>query len=443
MSDIRDWTPTAAGMLNVAPPDGFPEQMPPGTVNDSSREVQASVRRQFENCQWFDAGHSVTRLTNTSFKVNGLNVVSMYQVGRRLRFLEYPVGGSPITTLYGDVETVAYTSPDTTVDVALDVGTLSIELSEVAVGIVSPENGSLRELSFAKAGIGLSKSAKQLDINWSTLSTVTSPDTDSGTIAMRDGFVHQEVPLSSVAGGTPGSSINLKMIPGSLPNSSVVVSADLTILTGSNGGLYPVRGPYSETCNFNNSGAGGIDTGVFEDSQWYYIYVISNRTSVRAIASKNDGYNGVSLPSGYDYLGLVGAVYNASTSGTLDLLKATQIGKIVSYQEIVLRKDGSQPANTWSANSLSDEIPKTASRVNVVLSCNTSPIMGASPFDDGKGGQYFTAPGGGDSSNFGNALSAARNNTVSCWIPVVASRNIYTFFGGSPVTIHIAGYEYA
>ncbi len=44
MAKIDDWSETAASN-NTAAPDGFPENMSPGSVNDAAREVMAQVRR--------------------------------------------------------------------------------------------------------------------------------------------------------------------------------------------------------------------------------------------------------------------------------------------------------------------------------------------------------------------------------------------------------------
>ena len=55
MSRIKSWS-TTAGNNNDAPPDGFPENMAPSGVNDSAREVMASVRAQWEQAEWFDYG---------------------------------------------------------------------------------------------------------------------------------------------------------------------------------------------------------------------------------------------------------------------------------------------------------------------------------------------------------------------------------------------------
>lgn len=47
MSDIKDWSPNASGNNAIAP-NGFPEQMPAADLNNSARELQAAVRRDWE-----------------------------------------------------------------------------------------------------------------------------------------------------------------------------------------------------------------------------------------------------------------------------------------------------------------------------------------------------------------------------------------------------------
>lgn len=47
MAEVWDWSRTA-GQNNDAAPNGFPEGMPPGDVNDAAREVMAVVARYFQ-----------------------------------------------------------------------------------------------------------------------------------------------------------------------------------------------------------------------------------------------------------------------------------------------------------------------------------------------------------------------------------------------------------
>lgn len=78
--------------------------------------------------EWLDSGHTPTFATTTTFTIPG-NVTSDYTTGRRLRITD-------ATTLYGTVDSSAYTS-NTTVTVTLDSGDLSASLSKVEVAAVN------------------------------------------------------------------------------------------------------------------------------------------------------------------------------------------------------------------------------------------------------------------------------------------------------------------
>src|SRR4051812_35886394 len=47
MSDVSNWN-TSAASNNSAPPDGAPEGMLPGQVNDAMREMMAATKRWYE-----------------------------------------------------------------------------------------------------------------------------------------------------------------------------------------------------------------------------------------------------------------------------------------------------------------------------------------------------------------------------------------------------------
>lgn len=136
MSDIRDWSPDA-NQNNATSPDGFKEGMPPGAVNNSSREVMAADRRQWQVGQWFDWGHVVTYVSATSFTVPG-DATDIYQVGRRV-WASMPVGGD----IYGRVVSATFVTT-TTVEVVWDSGALLLESGILmSVGILSTVNTSL------------------------------------------------------------------------------------------------------------------------------------------------------------------------------------------------------------------------------------------------------------------------------------------------------------
>ncbi len=68
------------------------------------------------------------------------------------------------------------------------------------------------------------------------------------------------------------------------------------------------------TADITVSGANGLDTGTEAVSTFYYIYLIYNSTTDTkgALLSTQSYFGNVTMPSGYDYLVRVGAVYNDS-----------------------------------------------------------------------------------------------------------------------------------
>ncbi len=141
MSDIKDWSNVAAGNQDP-PPDGFPEgTQSPDSVNDCSREIMASVRRKWEDADWFNWGDDYSFVTATSFNVTGQgNVSARYHVNRRVR-----AEGNLTGTIYG---TITGVSGSFVVEVEWDSGALSAENFEVSLG-ADAQNPSISQESIA------------------------------------------------------------------------------------------------------------------------------------------------------------------------------------------------------------------------------------------------------------------------------------------------------
>lgn len=135
MSTIKNWS-TTAGNNNDPSPDGFPENMAPSGVNDSAREVMASVRAQWNQAEWFDYGDPPSRVSGAVFSLTGTHTAT-YAVGRRIR-----VKGTA-GTLYGTISDQTLTGGATQVTVALDSGSLTATLTAVELGILAPTSDSL------------------------------------------------------------------------------------------------------------------------------------------------------------------------------------------------------------------------------------------------------------------------------------------------------------
>ena len=122
MTKIYTWSTTAASN-NSASPNGWPEGMPPSGVNNSAREMMASIRDEWNDKEWFQLGtgtgtDTVTRVSTTSVTI-AADVTTTYHVGRRVK-----IYGANTGTIYGKIATSAYSSPNTTISFTLDSGTI-------------------------------------------------------------------------------------------------------------------------------------------------------------------------------------------------------------------------------------------------------------------------------------------------------------------------------
>lgn len=125
---IKDWSTTAASN-NASPPNGAPEGMPPSGVNDTIRQNMAEVRSWYENSDWIDFGHTPVFFDTTNFRIVS-DVTAIYEVNRRIRI----VGTGAMGTIYGTITAAVYSSPNTTITVLPDSGTIDSTIDEIAVG---------------------------------------------------------------------------------------------------------------------------------------------------------------------------------------------------------------------------------------------------------------------------------------------------------------------
>ena len=121
---IKDYS-TIAANNTLTPPNGAPEGMAAGLVNNTIRQVMADTRSFYESGGWCDLGHVPTYVSTTSFTIS-TDVTAYYTVGRRIRFY-----GTIMGTFYGYIVSSVFSSPNTTVTVVLDSGALTSNLSRV------------------------------------------------------------------------------------------------------------------------------------------------------------------------------------------------------------------------------------------------------------------------------------------------------------------------
>ncbi|MBF0237976.1 MAG: hypothetical protein HQM12_09745 [SAR324 cluster bacterium] len=106
------------------------------------------------------------------------------------------------------------------------------------------------------------------------------------------------------------------------PTYQITITADALTLVNSNGIGY-VAASVSTNADITSSGAGGLDTGSEAANTWYYIWVISNGTTTTGLLSTSAA--SPTMPSGYSFKRLVGAVANSGT----DFIPFYQAGNYV------------------------------------------------------------------------------------------------------------------
>jgi microcystin-dependent protein len=114
MSSVESWSSTAASN-NLAPPNGFPEGQTPASLNNSARELMASLATFVRQLPWvkLTTGLTLVRNSSSQFQLTSVDVTADFAVGRRLR----EVGA---TTVYGSVASVSFTGGHTLVNVTND-----------------------------------------------------------------------------------------------------------------------------------------------------------------------------------------------------------------------------------------------------------------------------------------------------------------------------------
>jgi hypothetical protein len=129
---IKDYSTTAANNT-LTPPNGAPEGMAAGLVNNTIRQIMADTRSFYESGGWCDLNHVPTYVSATSFTIP-TDVTAYYTVGRRIRCY-----GTIMGTLFGFVTASTYSAPNTTVTVTLYSGSLTSNLSRIEVNFLDSD----------------------------------------------------------------------------------------------------------------------------------------------------------------------------------------------------------------------------------------------------------------------------------------------------------------
>jgi hypothetical protein len=141
MAGIKDYSSTAGNNTSVGGVS-IAEGMLPSNINNAFRAVAADIREWYNDSQWViygdgDGAHTFAYASGTSFTVNGANVTSIYEAGRRIKVVASTPG-----TIYGTIASSSFSS-NTTVNVTWDSGNLSNESLVVYIAALSKSNTSI------------------------------------------------------------------------------------------------------------------------------------------------------------------------------------------------------------------------------------------------------------------------------------------------------------
>lgn len=137
---IKSYSTTANSNVS-APPNGFPI----GTTkvsqyDDVGRQIMADVRSFYEAPQWRDLGHTPTFASSTSFRVAG-DLTAFYRTNQRIKI-------NDSSTLYGTIASATFGSPNTTITVTMDSGSITSSITSVELGL-SPDNDPIHVAALA------------------------------------------------------------------------------------------------------------------------------------------------------------------------------------------------------------------------------------------------------------------------------------------------------
>lgn len=220
-------------------------------------------------------------------------------------------------------------------------------------------------------------------------------------------------------------------------NSTATVTADAVSLT--DGTNLTTVSAISLTLNSANSGANGLDTGAVGANTWYAVWVIYDATNNITAGLLSTSATAPTMPAGYTYKQRFGWV---RTDASNNFYRTIQIDNAVQYvvgtnpttmRRMLNGSSGSVSVPTWTAVSVSNFVPSTASRIRGTLGA--------------QGGYSMTAPNNayGNNSSTTNpppvlqAISAGAYGTAQ-YDFLLESTNIYYASDNAGAAIYCTGW---
>ena len=178
-TNIKDYSTTQASNTTLNSID-VDEGMLPSNLNNAIRALMKNTRDWFNDAQWVqygdgDGAATIAYASGTTFTVVG-DVRTQYAVNRRVKVIAATPG-----TIYGTITAVAYSSPNTTVTVAWDSGSLSSETIDVYLAALTGDSLP-KGIDATRIGGGDVSSAEFNYLNGVTSAIQTQIDAKQATI---------------------------------------------------------------------------------------------------------------------------------------------------------------------------------------------------------------------------------------------------------------------
>ena len=369
MASVATWS-TTAGNNNSASPDGFPEGMAPSGLNDGMREIMAQLKTQFLDCEWLDHNDTPTQTSATTFTISG-DVTDKYLPGRGIKCY-----GTTMGTFYGRIVSSSYSSPNTTVTVNLLGSSLTTNLSQVYLSILTPGiNNSLSAISEPTSSKSSSYTVTMADHKKTILVnaaggsvTITLPasatvkngfivtikkiDSSSNSVIIDgnssetiDGALTKTIneqfgSFTVIADGTNFSSKNQSFrmflpsgyISGLNMTNDTDTDHDISISIGccidsTNNFMFKLTTPIVKQIDASwaaGSAAGGFPTGItLSTGSWYHVYLISkpDGTIDAGFDTSTSATNLLADATGYVYYRLIGSVLSDGSSNIIQFIQ--------------------------------------------------------------------------------------------------------------------------
>lgn len=185
-------------------------------------------------------------------------------------------------------------------------------------------------------------------------------------LANRDHFLLNRI--SDLALTIPGQTVNLVVTTNATtPYTKVDINADFVILKHDTLASLLVSG-IDLTLDFTQSGANGLDTGTISNSTWYAVFVISDGSVTRCLASTS--FTTPILPTDFFYYAHVGQV-RFDSSGNIVHFYQNQRHVAVKRQN-VLNAGAASSVNVFQALSVAAVVPPNAKFMSGIMGTASS-----------------------------------------------------------------------